>query len=482
MSEQTSWVEEKTVKNLQEALESGELTSRKLVLTYLKRISELDSTGPNLNSIIEVNPDALYLADKLDTERKEGKVRGALHGLPVVIKDNIDTNDKMHTSAGSLLLKNHVAKEDAFIVKQLRKAGAILLGKANLTEWANFIAEDMPTGYSSRGGQTLNPYGKDFMVGGSSAGTGAAITSNLAVVGIGTETSGSILSPASQNSLVGVKPTVGLISRSGIIPISHTQDTAGPMTRTVEDAAILLSVIQGKDENDPVTGIGPSTKIDYTNHLKKGGLKGKRIGIARKPYFDYVEKEKQQLMDEAIEQLKAQGAEIVENIEVPSAGVDWDINVMLYEFKPALEAYLKTVDSSFGLRTLNDLINGNRNLGSKALKYGQALFYQAAATSGQLTESAYLNSLIFDQEQSREKGIDAALEKNQLDAIVTPNNAGAMIPAKAGYPSITVPAGYTTEGEPVGLTFTASAYAEPTLFECAYGYEQATNCRKAPQF
>lgn len=481
MTELMKWIEEKTIKQLQAALESGEITSRKIVLTYLKRISKLDSSGPTLNSMLEVNPDALYLADKLDVERREGKTRGPLHGLPVVIKDNVDTNDKMHTSAGSLLLKDHIAKEDAFIVKQLRAAGAIIIGKANMTEWANFIAEDMPTGYSSRGGQTLNPYGKDFMVGGSSAGTGAAIASNLAVVGIGTETSGSILSPASQNSLVGVKPTVGLISRSGIIPISHTQDTAGPMTRTVEDAAILLSVMKGIDEKDPVTYTSSSKEINYTDYLKVNGLKGKRIGVTRKPYFDYVEKEKQDLIDKAIEILTAQGAEVIEHIEMPSVAKDWNINVMLYEFKPALEAYLKTVDSSLGLRTLADLINENRDLGSKALKYGQALFQQSAATSGRLTETAYLDSLIFDQEHSREKGIDAVLSKNNLDAIITPNNSGAMIPAKAGYPSITVPAGYTAEGEPVGLTFTAGAFSEPVLFECTYAYEQATNNRKVPK-
>ncbi|WP_413527522.1 amidase [Marinilactibacillus psychrotolerans] len=480
MSKRTEWIEEKTIRQLQHALTKGETTSRELVLTYFERIAEIDSSGPNLNALIEINPDALHLADKLDIERKSGKIKGDLHGIPIVIKDNIDTKDKMHTSAGSLLLKDHVAKADAFIVKQLRKAGAIILGKTNLTEWANFIAEDMPTGYSSRGGQTLNPYGKEFMVGGSSAGSGSAVAANLAVAGIGTETSGSILSPASQNSLVGLKPTVGLISRSGIIPISHTQDTAGPMTRTVEDAAILLNLLQGYDKKDPITETNPNLAIDYTKCLSSKGLKGKRIGITRKPFFDYVDTEKQILINQAIEEMKKAGAKVVEDISIPSANENWNINVMIYEFKAAVETYLKTIDASIGLHTLNDLINGNRQIGKRALKYGQALFYQAEATSGQLTETAYLKSLVFDQKQSRENGIDAVIDEHNLDAVITPNNAGAMIPAKAGYPSITVPAGYTEAGEPVGMTFTASAYAESVLLECAYAFEQSTKYRRSP--
>lgn len=482
MSKQTEWIEEKTIRQLQNALAKGETTSRELVLTYLKRIAEIDASGPKLNAIIEVNPDALYIADKLDAQRKAGKVYGSLHGIPVVIKDNVDTQDRMHTSAGSLLLKDHVAKADAFVVEQLRKSGAIILAKTNLTEWANFIAEDMPTGYSSRGGQTINPYGKSFIVGGSSAGSGAAVAANLATAGVGTETSGSILSPASQNSLVGIKPTVGLISRSGIVPISITQDTAGPMTRTVEDGAILLNVLNGEDENDPITSTNPFGKKDFTDSLKKDGLKGKRIGVARKPFFEYVSEEHRKVIDAAIEEVKAAGAIIIEDIKIPSANNDWDINVMLYEFKSAVETYLKTVNVSTDLNTLNDLIQGNRKLGTKALKYGQALFYQAERTSGRLIDADYLNSLVFDQEQSREKGIDAVLADNQLDAIITPNNVGATIPAKAGYPSITVPAGYTPVGEPVGITFTAGQYSEPMLLECAYAYEQSTYHRKKPIF
>lgn len=477
----TSWIEEKTIEELHEKLGNGETTSRELVLTYLTRIATIDSSGPSLRSIIELNPDALHLADKLDAERKNGKDYGVLHGIPLVIKDNIDTSDKMHTSAGSLLLKDHYAKEDAFVVKQLRKAGAILLGKTNLTEWANFIAQDMPTGYSSRGGQTLNPYGKKFMVGGSSAGSGAAVATNLVTAAIGTETSGSILCPASQNSIVGVKPTVGLISRSGVIPISHIQDTAGPMTRTVSDAALLLNVLQGVDEQDPITATNPLLNTDFKTFLKKDGLKGKRIGIVRKPYFNYLDKDQTKILSQSIAKLEDLGAQIIDDVAIPSEDKKWDINVMIYEFKAAIENYLKTVDSKFHVTTLNDLIQKNSELGSKALKYGQARFLQSSATSGNLTESDYLQSLIHDQVESKENGIDALLKKHELDAIVTPNYFGAMIPAKAGYPSITVPAGYSQAGEPLGLTFSASAFSESVLLECAYAFEQGTHFRKAPK-
>lgn len=475
----TAWIEEKTIDQLKEALETGEVTSRKLVLTYLKRIAEIDASGASLQSIIEVNPDALFLADKLDAERQNGKVKGDLHGIPIVVKDNIDTQDKMHTTGGSLLLKNHYAKEDAFLVKQLRQAGAIILAKANLTEWANFIAQEMPTGYSSHGGQTINPYGKDFIVGGSSAGTGAAVAANLAAVGVGTETSGSILSPASQNSLVGVKPTVGLISRSGIIPISTTQDTAGPMTRTVKDAALLLQVLQGVDDKDPATGSNPLVDVNFVDSLKGNGLEGKSVGIWRDPAFTYLTKEKEEIMNRAIEQIKECGAK-VQDVKLPNEEGEWTIDVMLYEFKAAIEKYLSTVEDP-DLQTINDLIRKNREIGSPALKYGQALFHQAAATSGRLTDAVYLESLVHDQVQARENGIDKILQEKKIDVLLTPNNYGAAIPAKAGYPSITVPAGYTKAGEPIGVTFTGTAYSEPLLFECAYAYEQQTQYRKAPK-
>lgn len=474
------WLIEVTIEEIQEQLESNKITSRQLVLMYLSRIAKVDQGGPKINSIIEVNPEALHIADSLDYERKTKGSRGPLHGIPVVIKDNIDTADKMHTSAGSLVLAESYAKEDATLVKQLRESGAIILGKTNLTEWANFIAEDMPTGYSSRGGQVLNPYGTDFIVGGSSAGSGAAIAANLAVVAVGTETSGSILSPASQNSLVGIKPTVGLISRKGIIPISHTQDTAGPMARSVKDAAILLNVLTGKDSQDPITLTNDLADLDFTNHLIKEGLKGKKIGIARETYFDELNESQLTVMNNAINKLKELGAEVVDPITIPSTNEEWDINVLLYEFKTDLNAYLKTIDSSIGVRTLADVIKANEQIGEKALKFGQKLFLDANATSGNLIEREYLESLEKDDTLSKTKGIDHVMQEQGLDAIVFPNNFGAMIPAKAGYPSITVPAGYTNEGEPVGITFTAKAYMEPTLLEIAYSYEQATKHRVAP--
>ena len=290
--QKNEWLIEATISELNDKLHTGEITSHDLVLMYLDRIAEIDQSGPSINSMIEVNPDALHIAASLDYERKTKGSRGPLHGIPVVIKDNIDTGDNMHTSAGSLALAESYAKEDAFLVKKLREAGAIILGKANLTEWANFMAEKMPTGYSSRGGQVLNLYGADFMVGGSSAGSAAAIAANLAVVSVGTETSGSILSPASQNSLVGIKPTVGLISRTGVIPISHTQDTAGPMARTVTDAAVLLQALQGVDESDSITASNELLETNYTDHLLTNGLQGKRIGIARSTYFDYLDEPK----------------------------------------------------------------------------------------------------------------------------------------------------------------------------------------------
>jgi amidase len=474
------WLIEATIDEIQQKLEKKELTSRELVLMYLGRIAEIDQSGPVINSIIEINPEAVHIATALDYERQSTGSRGPLHGIPVLIKDNIDTADKMHTSAGSLALAESYAKEDAFLVKKLREAGAIILGKTNLTEWANFMAENMPTGYSSRGGQVLNPYGEAFMVGGSSAGSAAAIAANLAAVSIGTETSGSILSPASQNSLVGIKPTVGLISRTGIIPISHTQDTAGPMARTVADAAILLHTVQGVDEEDPITGSNELLNTDFTKHLKEDGLKGKRIGIARNVYFENLQEPQRQVMNAAVQKLTELGAEVMESVEIPSSQEKWDINVLLYEFKSDLNAYLKNVDPALGIRSLSDVIQFNNRVGEKALKYGQKVLIDAEKTSGNLIETAYLNSLEKDQYLSRNNGIDAVMKEHNLDAIVFPNNLGAMIPAKAGYPSVTVPAGYTNEGEPVGITFTAGAYSEPTLIEIAYSFEQGTQYRKPP--
>lgn len=475
------WLIEATIGEIQEKLTKGEVTSKELVLMYLHRIAKFDQSGPKINSILEVNPDALHIAEALDQERIVKGSRGPLHGIPVLLKDNIDTGDKMHTSAGSLVLAESYAKEDAFVVKKLRDAGAIILGKANLTEWANFMAEKMPNGYSSRGGQVLNPYGKDFDVGGSSSGSGASIAANLAVAAVGTETSGSILSPASSNSIVGIKPTVGLMSRSGIIPISHTQDTPGPMARTVEDAVILLTTMQGIDENDPVTLTNPIHTYNFSDFLKLNGLEGKRLGILRNPFFSRLNDEKNVILERAIEDLKKLGAIIVDHVEIPSIKQKWNMNVMIHEFKIGLNYYLNTVDASLGVKTLTDVIRKNEEIGEKALKYGQKIFLMAEETNGLLTDPDYLNSLLQDAYYSRKAGIDAALQNHQLDALIFPNNFGAMIPAKAGYPSITVPAGYTESGEPVGITFSSTAYSEPKLIEIAYSYEQGTKHRKPPK-
>jgi amidase len=472
------WLEEVTIKQIQTALESGELTSQELVLMYLQRISIVDK---QINSILELNPDALHIAAALDAERKETGPRSPLHGVPILIKDNIDTSDKMHTSAGSLALKDSIALKDSYVAEQLRKAGAVILGKTNMTEWANFMAIGMKGGYSSRGGQVLNPYGPGrFDVGGSSSGSGAATAANLAAAAIGTETSGSILNPACQNSLVGIKPTVGLISRRGIIPIAHTQDTAGPMTRNVEDAVFLLNALTGIEETDPVTRTNTLSKTDFTAHLNKDGLKGKRIGIAWDGFIEQLSKEKQKVMVEAVALLKSSGAVVVEQIDIPSSKIKWEHHVLTHEFKPDLNAYLNSLSPSIPIRTLTDLIEFNKANGDKMLKYGQEVLLEAEATSGSLTEEVYIKALEFDMYHSTVRGIDHTLEKFQLDAILFPSEEGSHISAKAGYPTIAVPAGYTPDGEPVGITFAGTAYSEPVLIEVAYGFEQLTKFRKAP--
>lgn len=472
------WLEEATINQIQEKLENGELTSKELVLMYLHRISAFDSV---LHSILEVNPDALQIAEALDAERKESGPRSRLHGIPILIKDNIDTHDKMHTSAGSLALKNSIALKDSFVAQQLRKAGAVILGKTNMTEWANFMAIGMKSGYSSRGGQVLNPYGPcKFDVGGSSAGSGAAVAANFATAAVGTETSGSILNPSCQNSLVGIKPTVGLISRSGIIPIAHTQDTAGPMARTVEDAALLLHALCGKDECDPITKTNPLSEIDFTNHLLKTGLQGKRIGLAVNGFMELISEGKQTVINKALGFLKTSGAVVIENIDIPSAHADWKYDVLTYEFKKDLNAYLNSLHPSVPVRTLADLIEFNKLNAKKMLKYGQAVLIESEETSGTLTEAAYFEALEFDLYHSTKQGIDFVLDKYELDVIVFPSDEGSHISAKAGYPTIAVPAGYTAEGEPVGITFAGTSYSEPLLIEAAYAYEQMTKFRNAP--
>ncbi|RLQ93781.1 amidase [Falsibacillus albus] len=471
------WILDISIEELQYKMQSGEVSSKDLVLMYLDRIAEFDQ---ELKSIIEINPDALYSAAALDFERRTKGSRGPLHGIPLLLKDNIDTGDKMHTSAGSLALAESYAKEDAFVVKKLRKAGAVILGKTNMTEWANFMAENMPSGYSSRGGQVLNPYGVEFEAGGSSSGSAVAVAANFAAASIGTETSGSILSPANQNAVVGIKPTVGLISRTGIIPISHTQDTAGPIARTVADAALILGAMQGVDEKDPVTSSNELLEIDFMEHLKADGLKGKRIGIARSLFMKHLSESQRQVMEGAVKRLSELGAEVVEDVRIPSANKEWKSKVLLYEFKSGVNAYLRTTDPEIGIRSLSDVISFNERLGEQTLKYGQKVLIDSQDTSGNLTEAEYLKCLEKDQYFSREHGIDSVMEEHQLDAIVSSSHFGSGIPAKAGYPSINVPAGFTGDGEPVGITFTGKAFSEPVLIELAYAFEQGTRHRKPP--
>ncbi len=478
-----SWQKEKlmevTVDELQGYLDSGEITSKQVLLMYLNRIAEFDKKGPELNTVIELNPNALQIAAALDVEREYKGSRSKLHGIPVLIKDNMETEDRMHTSAGSLALENHRAKTDAHLVAALKRAGAIVLGKANLTEWANFMADKMPSGFSSRGGQVLNPYGPgEFDCGGSSSGSGAAIAANFAPLALGTETSGSILSPSSDNSVVGIKPTVGLISRSGIIPISHSQDTAGPIARTVADAALMLNYITEPDVNDPVTQTHNNIPDDYTKYLNKDRLQNARIGWSEK-IIKHLEDDKQELMERAIKELEKCGAKIISLEDFPPTS-DWDLNVLHYEFKAGVDAYLANTSKEVPVKNLADVIHYNYKHKQVALKYGQERLLRAEETSGTLTEPEYLLSREYDIYYSTTAGIDAVMDKHKLDALLSPANLGANIPARAGYPSITVPAGYTSGGKPMGVTFTAKAYQEPELIGLAYSYEQQTAHRKAP--
>ncbi|MBS4179290.1 amidase family protein [Lederbergia citrea] len=472
------WLLEATIEEIQDKLHSGEVTSVDLVHMYMNRIANYDK---HLRSVIEINPDALHIASSLDTERKAHGPRSALHGIPILVKDNIDTGDKMHTTAGSLALAAHYAAKDSFVAAQLRKAGAILLGKTNMTEWANFMTVGMPSGYSSRGGQTLNPYG-EFDVGGSSSGSGAAIAANFAAAAIGTETSGSILNPSLKNSLVGIKPTVGLVSRTGVIPIAHTQDTPGPMARTVKDAANLLSAIAGVDENDPITKTNPFDKrIDFAAKLTETTLKGMRIGVVGAPFTERLSKHKLALADQAVQILKGLGAEMIEDISIPSPKEKWGFEVLVYEFKPDLNAYLQATPISNSVRSLEDVISFNHENPDTMLKYGQKLLESSQKTSGSLGELEYVKALEKDQYFSREQGIDHALEEYKLDAILFPGDRGSEIGAKAGYPSVIVPAGFVPNGEPFGIMFTGTAFSEQTLLKIAYAFEQATRHRKTPK-
>lgn len=475
------WLVEATVSDLQEAMASGKVTSAGIVMAYLERIAKYDREGPCLNTVLEVNPDAVQTAEALDAERSRSGPRGPLHGIPVLVKDNIDTHDKMHTSAGSRALADSYAPEDSFVAGRLRQAGAVILGKANMTEWANFLTRNMPGGYSSRGGQVLCPYGPGkFSCGGSSSGSGASVAANLVTVAIGTETSGSILSPATCNSVVGIKPTVGLVSRRGIIPIMTSQDTAGPLARTVADAAILLGAIAGVDDGDPVTltSIDKAHK-DYTRFLDKDALKGARLGVPREAYVR-LDPDQLALMESLIQKLRSEGATVIDPVEMPEVKELTDNTAMLYEFKPALNAYLSRLAPHVPVHTLRELIQFNARDPERMLKYGQVLFTAADEKSGNLTEPEYIRSRARDVELSRARGIDRVIDAFSLDALVVPGNSGAGVSARAGYPSVCVPGGYAASGQPLGLTFTARAYTEPVLISLAYAFEQATNSRRPP--
>ena len=471
-------IEEMTLNQLHVHFENGELTSFDLVKHYLDRISKFDKDGPKINSVLEVNPDALFIARNLDRERENGKVRGPLHGVPVIIKDNIDTCDQMHTSAGSLALQNHYAKNDAFITKKLREAGAVILGKANMTEWANFMAYNMSNGYSSRGGQVLNPYGPgELDVSGSSSGSAAAVACNFTMLAVGTETSGSILCPAGNNNIVGIKPTVGLVSRTGIIPISISQDTAGPMARNVRDAAILLETLAGYDPEDAATHYAPEVS-SYIDSLDKASLEGKRFGVAFEFCVRYLNEQQKSVFDESLEILKRQGAEVVylEKIS-PIENEKFDYNVLLYEFKSGINHYLKSVSPSIGISTLSDIIAYNEANKEECLKYNQELLIESNETDGTLTTPEYLQSRLNDLEKTQNKGIDLVMEENKLDALISPNDVWYGIPAKAGYPSISVPSGFDDNGMPLSVVLTGEAFTEKKLIEIAYAFEQVSQKR-----
>ena len=475
-------MKEQTITEIQQAYKANQMTSVELVQMYLDRIEAYNRNGPKINAILSVNPDAIKIATELDKMREKG-VRGSLHGIPVILKDNIETADNMPSTAGAFALENNFAKDDSFVAKQLRQAGAIILGKANMSEWAYFMTKDVPSGYSGLGGQVLNPYGVGSFisgsVGGSSSGSGAGIASNFAVIAIGTETSGSILSPSSANSLVGIKPTVGLVSRTGIIPISHSQDTAGPMTRTVTDAAITLGVITGVDEMDPITKTSKGNALkDYTKNLIADGLNGARIGLDRS-FLSAVDTEERKVIEEAIEEIKSQGA-IIEEVTIPKTS--FTSIVLWHEFKHDINNYLSKVSKEVPIKSLVDLIEFNKQDPDIRMKFGQIELEKAQTMSDDPYDPTYLEHREIDFRNSANEGIDVVMAEHNLDALLFENNRGAAIPAKAGYPSITVPAGYTTEGMPVGVTFSAKAYSEPRLIELAYSYEQATKKRVSPRF
>ena len=491
-------VVEASIAELQDAMSAGRITSKALTARYLARINAIDKAGPRINAVIEVNPDALAIAAALDKERRQKGPRGPLHGIPVLIKDNIATADRMQTTAGSLALAGVKPPRDAFIVTRLREAGAVILGKTNLSEWANIRSTRSTSGWSARGGLTRNPYALDRNTSGSSSGSGAAIAASLAAAAVGTETDGSITSPAAVNGLVGVKPTVGLASRAGIVPIAHSQDTPGPMARTVADAAALLTVLAASDPRDDATREAAAHAIDYTRHLDAKALDGARLGVVRGQFGgrnDLVSAE----IEKALEALKAAGAILVEIPAMPNAGkyTQSELDVLLYELKADLAAYLAEYAPGAPVKTLADVIAFNERNKAKEMPYfGQELFVQAQAKGG-LDSPAYLEALAANRKLTREEGIDKVLAENRLDALIAPTGGPAWLidfikgdasgggftspAAVAGYPHVTVPAGFVN-GLPCGISFVGTAWSEARLVALAYAFEQATHHRRAPTY
>jgi amidase len=494
-------VEEATIVDLQAAMASRRLTARRLVELYLERIEVLDRTGPTLRSVIETNPEALDIAEALDRERASSRPRGPLHGIPVLLKDNIATADRMQTTAGSLALVGSRPVHDAFVAERLHAAGAVLLGKANMSEWANFRSTHSSSGWSGRGGQALNPYALDRTPCGSSSGSASAVAASLAAASLGTETDGSILCPAAVNGVVGIKPTVGLTSRAGVVPIAHSQDTVGTFGRTVADAATMLGAITGVDPRDPATSASAGkAHVDYTTFLDSNGLRGARIGIAREVYFGYSEKA-DAIAGAAIETLRALGAVIVDPADIPTARQmresEAELAVLLYEFKADLNAYLAGLGPEALVHSLEEAIAFNEAHADQEMPYfGQELFLQAQE-KGPLSDPAYLAALEENRQFSRQEGIDAVMDALQLDALMMPTGAPAwkidlidgdhhlgsssQPAALAGYPAISVPAGHAL-GMPVGITFMGTAFSEPKLIRFAYAFEQATRARRPPRF
>ena len=492
-------LDEATVADLQAAMESGDRTARSITELYLERISALDGQGPELRSVIETNPDALDIADQLDRERQASGPRGPLHGIPVALKDNLDTHDRMTTTAGSLALEGSIPAQDSFVAERLREAGAIILAKLNMSEWAYFRGERATSGWSARGGQCRNPYALDRNPCGSSSGSGTAASANLSALTVGTETGGSIMCPSSTNGIVGIKPTVGLWSRSGIIPISHSQDTAGPMCRTVRDAAALLGPVTGVDPRDPATAASEgNAHTDYTQFLDAGGLQGARVGVARS--FPGFSPDVMAVFDEAVAAMRDAGAVIVDPANLPNAA--WNdaqpLLVLEYEFKANLNAYLAGLGPDAPVKTLAEVIEFNeRNADVEMPHFGQERLI-ASEARGPLTDQDYLDAVRAIQRGNREDGIDALMDEHNLDAIVAPTRgpgwktdhilgdslgggSSAGPAAIAGYPDITVPMGFVS-GLPVGVSFFGRRWSEPVLLRIAYAYEQAANHRAPPTF